>query len=236
MLCPSSACSIKSTLQVCSTAYTDADGERKFLPQYFRFSVANPVAVRTKVRNLPGGATLLEVGLENARKEPLTVTDVRFEPAPHLTVVPIHAPPIAAATARKLEHGSGSSGGGGSGRGAGGAGGAAEGGAGAGEGDGGEGSTGRAATEPSSAGGEGGSAEGSVAGLGPLSSLMAALHPLRANGGAEPHQPSSISAPPLHLPALRVHFLATCLLAFNPHHAAPSVSSLLLFYTHQTLK
>jgi hypothetical protein len=30
--------------------YTDSDEERKYLPQYFKFSVANPLAVRTKVR------------------------------------------------------------------------------------------------------------------------------------------------------------------------------------------
>jgi hypothetical protein len=34
---------------VCSTVYTDADQERKYLPQYFKFTVANPLAVRTKV-------------------------------------------------------------------------------------------------------------------------------------------------------------------------------------------
>ncbi len=35
---------------VCSAVYTDADGERKYLPQYFKFSAANPLAVRTKAR------------------------------------------------------------------------------------------------------------------------------------------------------------------------------------------
>ena len=35
---------------VCSSAYTDADGERKYLPQYFRFAVTNPLSVRTKAR------------------------------------------------------------------------------------------------------------------------------------------------------------------------------------------
>jgi hypothetical protein len=36
---------------VCSAVYTDADGERKYLPQYFKFSAANPLAVRTKARS-----------------------------------------------------------------------------------------------------------------------------------------------------------------------------------------
>lgn len=35
---------------VCSAAYVDADGERRYLPQYFKFNAANPLAVRTKVR------------------------------------------------------------------------------------------------------------------------------------------------------------------------------------------
>jgi hypothetical protein len=34
---------------VCSTVYTDAEGERRYLPQYFKFSASNPLAVRTKV-------------------------------------------------------------------------------------------------------------------------------------------------------------------------------------------
>lgn len=29
--------------------YTDADGERKYLPQYFKFMASNPLSVRTKV-------------------------------------------------------------------------------------------------------------------------------------------------------------------------------------------
>ena len=35
---------------VCSAQYVDADGERRYLPQYFKFNAANPLAVRTKVR------------------------------------------------------------------------------------------------------------------------------------------------------------------------------------------
>lgn len=29
--------------------YTDADAERKYLPQYFKFMASNPLSVRTKV-------------------------------------------------------------------------------------------------------------------------------------------------------------------------------------------
>lgn len=34
---------------VCSTAYTGADGDGKYLPQYYKFASANPLSVRTKV-------------------------------------------------------------------------------------------------------------------------------------------------------------------------------------------
>ncbi|KHN10018.1 UPF0533 protein C5orf44 like [Glycine soja] len=35
---------------VCTALYNDGDGERKYLPQFFKFIVANPLSVRTKVR------------------------------------------------------------------------------------------------------------------------------------------------------------------------------------------
>jgi len=34
---------------VCTALYNDGDGERKYLPQFFKFIVANPLSVRTKV-------------------------------------------------------------------------------------------------------------------------------------------------------------------------------------------
>ena len=37
---------------ICSAAYTTVEGERRFLPQYFKFTSANPLSVRTKVRRL----------------------------------------------------------------------------------------------------------------------------------------------------------------------------------------
>lgn len=37
---------------VCSTVYTSTDGERKYMPQYFKFSASNPLSVRTKVRRV----------------------------------------------------------------------------------------------------------------------------------------------------------------------------------------
>ncbi|KAG6423676.1 hypothetical protein SASPL_114078 [Salvia splendens] len=37
---------------VCTALYTDGDNERKYLPQFFKFMVSNPLSVRTKVRNV----------------------------------------------------------------------------------------------------------------------------------------------------------------------------------------
>lgn len=34
---------------VCTALYHDGDSERKYLPQFFKFMVANPLSVRTKV-------------------------------------------------------------------------------------------------------------------------------------------------------------------------------------------
>ncbi|MQL90692.1 hypothetical protein Taro_023301 [Colocasia esculenta] len=37
---------------VCTALYNDGDSERKYLPQFFKFVVANPLSVRTKVRSV----------------------------------------------------------------------------------------------------------------------------------------------------------------------------------------
>jgi hypothetical protein len=34
---------------VCTALYNDGDAERKYLPQFFKFTVSNPLSVRTKV-------------------------------------------------------------------------------------------------------------------------------------------------------------------------------------------
>ncbi|GKV00911.1 hypothetical protein SLEP1_g13520 [Rubroshorea leprosula] len=40
---------------VCTALYNDGDGERKYLPQFFKFIVSNPLSVRTKVRAVKVG-------------------------------------------------------------------------------------------------------------------------------------------------------------------------------------
>ncbi|XP_020581666.1 trafficking protein particle complex subunit 13 homolog isoform X2 [Phalaenopsis equestris] len=67
---------------VCTALYNDGDGERKYLPQFFKFVVANPLSVRTKVRTVKEN-TFLEACIENHTKSDLYMDQVEFEPAPH---------------------------------------------------------------------------------------------------------------------------------------------------------
>ncbi|KAK7319665.1 hypothetical protein RJT34_04388 [Clitoria ternatea] len=60
---------------VCTALYNDGDGERKYLPQFFKFIVANPLSVRTKE------TTFLEACIENHTKSNLFMDQVDFEPA-----------------------------------------------------------------------------------------------------------------------------------------------------------
>ncbi|XWS12672.1 hypothetical protein CRYUN_Cryun37aG0110400 [Craigia yunnanensis] len=62
---------------VCTALYNDGDGERKYLPQFFKFVVANPLSVRTKE------TTYLEACIENHTKSSLYMDQVEFEPSPH---------------------------------------------------------------------------------------------------------------------------------------------------------
>ncbi|KAK1420092.1 hypothetical protein QVD17_21417 [Tagetes erecta] len=66
---------------VCTALYYDNDTERKYLPQYFKFMVANPLSVKTKVRVVQE-TTFLETCLENNTKSNLFMDQVEFEPAP----------------------------------------------------------------------------------------------------------------------------------------------------------
>ncbi|KAK8607938.1 hypothetical protein V6N13_023382 [Hibiscus sabdariffa] len=74
---------------VCTALYNDG-GERKYLPQFFKFVVANPLSVRTKVRTVKE-TTYLEACIENQTKSNLYVDQVEFEPAPHWSVTILKA-------------------------------------------------------------------------------------------------------------------------------------------------
>ncbi|XP_022715903.1 trafficking protein particle complex subunit 13-like isoform X2 [Durio zibethinus] len=75
---------------VCTALYNDGDGERKYLPQFFKFAVANPLSVRTKVRTVKE-ATYLEACIENHTKSNLYMDQVEFEPAPHWSAIILKA-------------------------------------------------------------------------------------------------------------------------------------------------
>eukprot|EP00850_Spirogloea_muscicola_P016306 SM000131S26736 [mRNA] locus=s131:235600:240083:- [translate_table: standard] len=70
---------------VCSAVYTDKEGERKHLPQFFKFMASNPLSVRTKVRTIQD-SVFLEASIENCTKSPFFVDHVRFDPTGSWTV------------------------------------------------------------------------------------------------------------------------------------------------------
>ena len=74
---------------VCSATYYDESGERKYLPQYFKFKVSNPLSVRTKVRAAPRGRVFLEACIENLTRYPLLLHEARFEAASGLVATEI---------------------------------------------------------------------------------------------------------------------------------------------------
>ncbi|XP_042520310.1 probable trafficking protein particle complex subunit 13 homolog isoform X2 [Macadamia integrifolia] len=75
---------------VCTALYNDGDGERKHLPQFFKFIVANPLSVRTKVRSVKE-STFLEACIENHTKSNLYMDQVEFEPAQHWSITILKA-------------------------------------------------------------------------------------------------------------------------------------------------
>nr|XP_043610074.1 trafficking protein particle complex subunit 13-like [Erigeron canadensis] len=75
---------------VCTAQYSDGDTDRKYLPQYFKFIVSNPLSVRTKVRVVKD-TTYLEACLENNTKSNLYMDQVDFEPATNWSAVLLKA-------------------------------------------------------------------------------------------------------------------------------------------------
>ncbi|XP_073144875.1 uncharacterized protein [Henckelia pumila] len=75
---------------VCTALYSDGDSERKYLPQFFKFMVSNPLSVRTKVRVVKEN-TFLEACIENNTKSNLYMDQVEFEPAQNWTATVLKA-------------------------------------------------------------------------------------------------------------------------------------------------
>ncbi|KQJ97304.1 hypothetical protein BRADI_3g30000v3 [Brachypodium distachyon] len=84
---------------VCTALYNDGDAERKYLPQFFKFTVSNPLSVRTK------DTTYLEACIENHTKSNLYMDQVDFEPAEQWSATILEAdehPSVVKSTIRDL--------------------------------------------------------------------------------------------------------------------------------------
>ena len=80
---------------ICNVMYSEPDGERKYLAQYFKFASTNPLVVRMKVRSVgQQGTTFLEACLESASKGPLLIDSVRFETPPTCSAQPVGQRPL----------------------------------------------------------------------------------------------------------------------------------------------
>ncbi|XP_010272687.1 PREDICTED: trafficking protein particle complex subunit 13-like [Nelumbo nucifera] len=75
---------------VCTALYTDGDGDCKYLPQSFKFIVASPLSVRTKVRTVKD-ITFLEACIENHTKSNLYMEQVDFVPAQNWSTTTLKA-------------------------------------------------------------------------------------------------------------------------------------------------
>ncbi|KAJ2448567.1 hypothetical protein GGF42_005062, partial [Coemansia sp. RSA 2424] len=64
----------------CSVSYLSAQGERRVLQKSFKFQVANPLVVKTKVNHLARDV-LLEVQVHNATQGTMALERLRFEPS-----------------------------------------------------------------------------------------------------------------------------------------------------------
>ncbi|ORX67546.1 DUF974-domain-containing protein [Linderina pennispora] len=75
----------------CAITYLSAQGERKTLQKSFKFQVANPLIVKTKVNHL-NADVLLEVQVQNATQATMALERLRFDPAEVFTMEDLSAP------------------------------------------------------------------------------------------------------------------------------------------------
>jgi len=71
---------------VCAVSYTTPEGENKKFRKFFKFSVMNPLVLKTKIHNLPN-IIFLEACLENATQGSLFIESILFEPVEFFDVV-----------------------------------------------------------------------------------------------------------------------------------------------------
>jgi hypothetical protein len=68
---------------VCSIQYTTVDGKVRSFRKFYKFQVANPLAVKTKVNNMIDGKVFLEAQVQNVSASSMMLERMRFEPAEH---------------------------------------------------------------------------------------------------------------------------------------------------------
>jgi len=68
---------------VCSIQYTTVDGKQRNFRKFYKFQVANPLAVKTKVNNMIDGKVFLEAQVQNVSANTMMLERMRFEPAEH---------------------------------------------------------------------------------------------------------------------------------------------------------
>lgn len=78
---------------VCSVHYTNPiTNERKFFRKFFKFTVVNPLALKTKVTEMPEkDLYFLEAQIQNVSNTKFTLQSVRFEPAEFLIATTLAA-------------------------------------------------------------------------------------------------------------------------------------------------
>lgn len=68
---------------VCSIQYTTVDGRARSFRKFYKFQVANPLAVKTKVNNMIDGKVFLEAQVQNVSANAMMLERMKFEPAEH---------------------------------------------------------------------------------------------------------------------------------------------------------
>ncbi|KAG2177110.1 hypothetical protein INT43_007766 [Umbelopsis isabellina] len=68
---------------VCLIHYTTPDGQPRSFRKFYKFQVANPLAVKTKVNNMIDGKVFLEAQVQNVSANTMLLERMRFEAAEH---------------------------------------------------------------------------------------------------------------------------------------------------------
>ncbi|KAG1470892.1 hypothetical protein G6F56_002427 [Rhizopus delemar] len=69
---------LKTHILVCTVQYI-GDGKKRHFRKFFKFEVANPLAVKTKFHHMSGGRVFLEAQLQNISDKPMFLERMKFE-------------------------------------------------------------------------------------------------------------------------------------------------------------